>query len=65
MKKAILCAAVGMLALASCKKDYTCTYENTVLGSETVINYNNLSKDEADELEDTCKDNFDGKWAVK
>ncbi len=29
MKKVILVAAVGMLALASCKKDYTCECTTT------------------------------------
>jgi len=42
----------GVAALTSCKKDYTCTYD--MLGTETVVTYEGLDKDEADAAESAC-----------
>lgn len=49
MKKVILVAAVSMMALASCKKDYTCTC--TTLGIDTAIPLNDYKKADA---QDAC-----------
>jgi hypothetical protein len=52
MKKFIAIAALGVLTLASCKKDYTCECSSTVLGmtatASTTIN------DTKKKAEDTC-----------
>ena len=52
MKKFIAIAALGVLTLASCKKEYTCECTTTGLGltvsAETVI------KDTKKKAEDTC-----------
>lgn len=53
MKKVLLFAVVlGSVALTSCTKDYTCTYE--FFGEETVIKYEGLNSDEADAAETGC-----------
>jgi len=59
MKKVILVAAVGVLALVSCKKDYTCACDVTTTGlinSTTVVDtvYQDVSKSDA---EDKCATN--------
>jgi hypothetical protein len=54
MKKVFLASAfavLGIIALSSCKKDYTCT----PLGSTTGITYPDLSKSEAETVETACK----------
>lgn len=45
MKKIILVAAVGMLALVSCKKDYSCDCETA--GISTPVEIKNSSKSDA------------------
>lgn len=62
MKKVILVSAVALLALASCKKDYVCTYD--VFGIETSIDYPNLEKDLVDDVETTCEA-IGGTWSTK
>lgn len=57
MKKIIFIACLSLVALASCKKDYTCT----VAGS--TINYPDLNNDEADAAEAACK-GVGGTWAT-
>jgi len=52
MKKVILVAAVSMMALASCKKDYTCECTPTV-GDKTSFVLENSSESDA-------KDNCEG-----
>nr|WP_294861432.1 hypothetical protein [uncultured Fluviicola sp.] len=53
MKKLILVAAVATFALASCKKDYTCTYTNSD-GTKTTTTYTGLSKTAKTAAESTC-----------
>lgn len=53
MKKVILVATIGVLALISCKKDYTCscTVTSTGLVNFTVVNdtiYQDVSKSDAE-----------------
>jgi hypothetical protein len=64
MKKILIAAVVlvGTASMTSCKKDYTCTYD--LLGTETVIEYNGLDKDEADAAESACTI-LAGTWATK
>lgn len=63
MKKLLLFAVVlGAVSFTSCKKDYTCTLN--AFGSETVVEYNNISKDDASTLESACKAGG-GTWATK
>ena len=45
MKKVLLVSAIAMLALASCKKDYTC--ECTLLGQTTETVLTDVSKKDA------------------
>jgi len=61
MKK-VLVAVAAVAFFASCKKDYTCTYD--LLGKNTVIEYEGLDKDEASAAEDGCKI-LGGTWATK
>ena len=63
MKKVILVAALSMLALASCKKDYVCTYTDGS-GDEQTFDYPNLSKTGKEAAEVSC-DALDGKLTVK
>ncbi len=58
MKKIIFIASFSLLALASCKKDYTCT----ALG--TTVEYPGLDKDEAAAAESGCK-LIGGTWSTK
>jgi len=53
MKRVILVAAVSMMALASCKKDYTCECTVTAGGSSATSStvLENVSKSDA---EDAC-----------
>lgn len=65
MKKVLGVAAfavLGMVALSSCKKDYTCSW--TINGVEYSQTYPDLDKDAADAQETACK-NVNGTWAVK
>ena len=59
MKRIVLVAAVAMLALASCKKDYVCT----VAGVE--VPYKNLSKSDAETLQTACEAGGVGTWSTK
>ena len=52
MKKLFFVAAIAVVALSSCKKDYTCTYEGS--DGEEVQEYNDLDKDQADAAESAC-----------
>lgn len=65
MKKLLLVGAFatfGVLALSSCKKDYTCTVGT---GSTAVsVTYTGLTKDQATATESTCKAGG-GTWAQK
>lgn len=61
MKK-VFFAAVAVLALASCKKDYTCKIE--VAGISTSQDYEGLDKDEAKSAESACE-LAGGKWSTK
>lgn len=61
-----LLLALGILALActSCKKDYSCTcYAGTVL--ESTVDYNGLSKSEAETAETACTLNSACNWEAK
>lgn len=61
-----LIIAIGIVALAfsSCKKDYACTcYAGTVL--ETTVDYNGLSKSEAETAETACTLNSACNWETK
>ena len=63
MKKLFVygCVAVlGSVALASCKKDYTCTYSN----GAAPVNYSKLTKAEAETAETACKF-VGGTWSKK
>ena len=62
MKKVILVSAVALMALASCKKDYVCTYD-TILG-EYEVEWLDLDKDGKEAAETAC-DLVDGKLTVK
>ncbi|GAA0876647.1 hypothetical protein GCM10009118_30570 [Wandonia haliotis] len=55
-------AAVAMLSLASCKKDYVCTWEAD--GVSLSQDYPGLDKDAAEATETTCK-NAGGTWSTK
>jgi len=61
MKKVLLVLGLGLLALTSCKKDYTCTCE--VGGVESSVEYEGLSKDEADEAEAACTTSDECTWS--
>ena len=66
MKKVLAVSAfalVGLVVLSSCKKDYTCTYDNGS-GTDTVLTYEGLSKAEAESAESGCKF-LSGTWATK
>ncbi|MCB0819389.1 MAG: hypothetical protein KDC13_02110 [Bacteroidetes bacterium] len=62
MKKVLVAVAV-VAFFASCKKDYTCTCE--VLGISTTVDYNGLSKSEADDAEAACTTSSLCTWAEK
>jgi len=59
MKKLFFVAAVAVVALSSCKKDYTCTYEEDFFGVPvtTTAACTGCSSSDVDEIEDlgyTC-----------
>ena len=65
MKKVLGVAAIavlGVVALASCKKDYTCSV--TIDGVTASADYPGLSKSEAAATETTCKAGG-GTWSAK
>jgi hypothetical protein len=63
MKKVLLLLSVVAL-VSSCKKDYACTcYAGTVL--ETTVDYNGLSKSEAETAETACTLNSACNWEAK
>ena len=62
MKKLFFVAAVAVFALSSCTKDYTCTCDLGILGSESV-DYNGLSNSEADDLEAACTESSICTWS--
>jgi hypothetical protein len=47
MKKVLVVAAVAMMALVSCKKDYTC--DCTVLGQTSSTEFKDVKKKDAQE----------------
>ena len=53
MKKLVLLGAVAVAGLSSCKKDYNCSYELTLLGSTSTVEVecNKCSKSDIEELE--------------
>lgn len=69
MKKVLVASAfavLGVVALSSCKKDYTCTYSVTSNGStiSSSQTYTGLSSSQAKAQETACA--FDGgTWAKK
>jgi uncharacterized lipoprotein YehR (DUF1307 family) len=67
MKKLLFVAAVAVFALSSCTKDYTCTCTVEVLGieSSSSVDYEGLSKSEADELEAACTSSSFCEWSEK
>lgn len=69
MKKVLVASAFaffGVLALSSCKKDYTCSYSVTSNGTTASSSqtYTGLSKSQATAQETACKLNG-GTWAKK
>lgn len=60
MKK-VLFAAVAVLALASCKKSYTCKFSDS---SSAEITYTDLNKAEAEAAETSCQ-LAGGSWSTK
>ena len=52
MKKVLFFAAFGLLTLASCKKDYTCTCGTGTFAS--TVNYTGLNKADAATTKDAC-----------
>ena len=67
MKKLLFVAAVAVVALSSCKKDYTCECTVEVFGvsSSSSVDYEGLSKSEADDLEATCTSSSFCTWSEK
>ena len=65
MKKLVLFASAAMIVLsvASCKKDYTCTC--TVFGITVSQDYNDLKKKDAETLEASCTAGGYCTWATK
>lgn len=61
MKK-VFFAAVAVLALASCKKDYVCKVE--AFGISVEQEYPGLNKDDAKTAENSCKAGG-GTWSTK
>ena len=66
MKKVSL-VAVAVFALSSCTKDYTCTCTVEVLGvsSSSSVDYEGLSKSEADDTEAACTSSSFCEWSEK
>jgi len=54
MKKVLLLGAVAAFTLASCSKNYTCTC-NAGEDTESVSEYTDLGKVEAEALETSCQ----------
>lgn len=65
MKKLLFVAALAVFALSSCKKDYTCTCTLEFLGqtSSTTVDYEGLSKSEAEDAETACTSSSICTWA--
>jgi len=62
IKFVLAVAAVAMISLASCKKDYVCTWK---VGDNTYTqDYPGLKKDAAKAAETNCK-NVGGTWSTK
>jgi hypothetical protein len=53
MKKTLLLGALVLLGFSSCKKDYKCTC--TVGGFSNTVEYNDLTKDEAETIQNECE----------
>lgn len=53
MKKFILVAVVATFGLASCKKDYVCTYKDSE-GNTQTVNYTGLNKSGKTAAESQC-----------
>lgn len=65
MKKGLVLSAFavfGVLALSSCKKDYTCSFTSN--GSTVSTEYTGLTKAQAEAQETNCKF-VGGTWAKK
>lgn len=67
MKKLLFVAAVAVVALSSCKKDYTCecTVEFLGVSSTSTVDYEGLSKSEADDAEAACTSTGICTWSEK
>jgi hypothetical protein len=63
MKRVVLVAAVAMLSLASCKKDYVCTIDLPIFG-EVETDYKDLTSSEAKDGKSDCE-SVSGVWSVK
>jgi hypothetical protein len=65
MKKLVLFASAAMivLSMASCKKDYTCTC--TFFGITSSYEYKDLKKKDADALGAACTSSSICTWTVK
>lgn len=63
MKRIVLVAAVAMLSLASCKKDYVCTV--SLLGTSVETDFPGLNKSDADEAKIACETGGLGVWSTK
>lgn len=64
MKKVLVLgvAIVGLAAMTSCKKDYTCSV--TFLGTTISSDHKDVSKSDAKDLKESCEKGG-GTWAVK
>ena len=63
MKKVLFIGLIiGACALTSCKKDYTCTYENES-GEDDIQYLNKKLNKEAEVMKDLCE-NAGGIWSI-
>ena len=53
-------ALVGVFAMPSCKKDYTCVCTTTVPGQDPVVTTTELTDLKKSEAEDACSGNASG-----
>jgi hypothetical protein len=62
MKRLLSIAAVtvALVSLSSCKKDYVCSFDSSLIGD---IQYTDLDKDQAETTKNACEA-AGGNWSV-
>ena len=60
MKNLFILTVFALIALTSCKKDYVCSFDDSLIPD---VKYNDLDKDEAEAAKASCE-LLGGVWSV-